>query len=400
MVEQKYRIGILTPFYPPFIGGAEVVTERVARMLAARGHLVEVHTLRYEQSLPIEVLEGSIKVFRHPFEFIKLFGFTDIHSPSLMQAMKRLEADVVHIHSVTFPYFLAKASSHIKTRDIPSIIITHGIFETVDGGYRGFKGRIYRLLARHALSMLFSKITALGALSSFDVKILKNSHIFHGTYKILLNGVDLQRLNTPSTRSKDRPLKLIHVASLKPNKGHMDVLEALSQSDLNVEYHVIGSGGSLWRAHEEKFKEAITFHNLQEKVICHGRVSDEIKDQLYQESDIVIVPSEAETFPLSVLEGMSYGKPVIATRVGGVEDMIENNIEGLLIDPGKPECIVKAIYELLDPSTRARLGEAAYEKALIKFNWDVVVDRYEELTREIITNRATLSRAHRTPNHI
>lgn len=383
MVASTSRIGVLSTFYPPFLGGAEIVAGRVTRMLAERGHTLEVHTLKHDPDLPDVEHADGVRITRHPFEFRKVLGFNDVHAPSLLAAVETWEVDVVHLHSVSFPTMLARAAQRLSRRGVPVGLISHGIFEAITGEHAGVKGIAYRILAKQTLRRLFHNVSMLGALSEFDVSLLRDEGVFDGRHRRLFNGVDLPDIGEAVAPASTGTLDVIHVASIKPNKGHLDVLAALAQTDAAVTYHIVGSGGDIWRAHEETVRRAIASLDLGGRIVEHGRVSDERRDELYHRADVVIVPSHQETFPLSVLEGMSYGKPVVATRVGGTSDMIDDGVNGLLIEPCRPGSIARALETLRSADLRVRLGRRARAEVSERFTWDSVVSRYEELTEDL-----------------
>src|SRR4051812_33721533 len=97
------RLGILTPFFPPFEGGAERVAERVANELTELGVQVSVRTLQHESGERTESSACLAEVQRFAYQTRRITGFTTVSSPGLLQALEHWEVDAVHIHSFTFP---------------------------------------------------------------------------------------------------------------------------------------------------------------------------------------------------------------------------------------------------------------------------------------------------------
>jgi glycosyltransferase involved in cell wall biosynthesis len=113
--------------------------------------------------------------------------------------------------------------------------------------------------------------------------------------------------------------------------------------------------------------------------------------------DIALLSSDYEGTPLSVIEYMAAGKPVVATRVGGVPDLVEDGVHGLLVAPRDTEALARAVVRLLrDPSLRARMGVAARARQQREFSIDVTLDQlqllYKELFRASGRGRRELSR--------
>ena len=94
----------------------------------------------------------------------------------------------------------------------------------------------------------------------------------------------------------------------------------------------------------------------------------------YERAAVVVVPSRREGYGVVAREAMAYGRPVVATAVGGLPDAIEDGVTGLLVPPRDPAALRSALERLLaDPALRARLGEAARRHARIAFAWDACI---------------------------
>lgn len=395
---RRQRIGLVSPFFPPFEGGAERVAARVATTLVQRGHTVEVHTLQHHPELRESEEVSGVQVFRHPYAPRRLLSFTTVKSPSLVTAVSHLNTDLVHIHNTTYPLLLIEAAAQLKHRGIPTMLVPHGIFEAVAGGHKGIASTIYGPVIAAAMRRLFRNVDSVGLLSNHDLAVLASIGIRPTHYAVLSNGVDVPNLDASWPREQAAsPLRLLHVANLKPNKGHFNVLHALELLGPNrsVVYEIVGSGGETWAAYEQDVRRAVEAFGLHRSVVFHGRVSDVDRDRLYRRADVVVVPSLAETFPLSVLEGMSYAKPVVASRVGGVEDMIEDGRSGIIVPPGSPRAIVDAIMRLHDAETRRQIGNRARQRVQRTFAWDAVVDRYESLSEEVSTGSSNTAATRR-----
>jgi glycosyltransferase involved in cell wall biosynthesis len=108
-----------------------------------------------------------------------------------------------------------------------------------------------------------------------------------------------------------------------------------------------------------------------------GVVSERDKVELYRRAKIVVVPSIFnESFGIVALEAMASGRPVIASRVGGLEDVVVNGETGILVEPGSEEQLAEAIETLLgDEGYRRRLGANARRLVEEKYSWDAIIDR-------------------------
>ena len=110
-----------------------------------------------------------------------------------------------------------------------------------------------------------------------------------------------------------------------------------------------------------------------------------IKYKYYKQADIYVLPSYAEGLPMSILEAASYGLPIVATRVGGIPEIIDDGVNGFLIDPGDKGALTDRLLRLIEnPELRSQMGRAAYQKVKEKFDVDTVVKQLDSLYQEFL----------------
>jgi len=154
------------------------------------------------------------------------------------------------------------------------------------------------------------------------------------------------------TRDGNGRMKVLFVGRLEPRKGVDILLEAFKlavQKYENVELHLVGNNTIPWkrgRTIEQEFIETAD-QNIISRVKFWGEVSDEQRDNLMQSCDVFVAPSRYESFGLVYVEAMSKGKPVIGCTVGGVPEIIDNEINGLLVPPEDAKSLANAILRLL-----------------------------------------------------
>jgi glycosyltransferase involved in cell wall biosynthesis len=121
---------------------------------------------------------------------------------------------------------------------------------------------------------------------------------------------------------------------------------------------------------------------LEDRIIVREKVLD-IEDWL-QAADLGIFTSELETFCLSILEGMSFACPSVSSRVGGIPEVVEDNVSGMLVPFGDVAAMAAAVEALMrDPARRRELGRAAQVRARALFSADAIVPRYQELYHRV-----------------
>lgn len=154
---------------------------------------------------------------------------------------------------------------------------------------------------------------------------------------------------------------LLFLGLLGKNKGIYDLLECIR--DHKVEFQgklklYIGGNGEI-----EHVKQLIKEYGIADIVIFEGWVSGDKKIELLNKSDAYILPSYKEGLPISILEAMSYGMPIVSTPVGGIPEIVSNGENGYLVEPGNKEDIYKAIMSLLnDVDLRNRMGRISLSR--------------------------------------
>ncbi len=194
---------------------------------------------------------------------------------------------------------------------------------------------------------------------------------------VVYNGIDTQRIN-PSYKPHPKLRKTRYnrpwigvVSSLIPGKGQEDFLKAAAQLLIRPNLVIAGDGP------RKEYLQGLA-EELKLKVWFPGFVKDPIS--ILAGLQVAVVPSHKETFSLVSLEAMALGKPLIATAVGGIPEVVDDGITGTLVSPGNPSEMAKAITAyLFTPNLAARHGKAARKKAHTQFSHSLMVARLEKL---------------------
>jgi glycosyltransferase involved in cell wall biosynthesis len=177
------------------------------------------------------------------------------------------------------------------------------------------------------------------------------------------------------------------VGSLRPQKALHFLIECaavLIRGFPDLRVLIVGDGSE-----ETSIRSLIRRHDLGQTVILLGHRSD--VPEIMAALDVAVSTSDWEGSPLSVMEYMAAGKPIVATRVGGVPDLITNGVHGLLVEPGDVERLAESIAELLrDPERRAAMGSRGCQRQRLEFDIDLMIRRLEMLYEELfrVTERA------------
>lgn len=195
--------------------------------------------------------------------------------------------------------------------------------------------------------------------------------------KIVHCGIDLDKFQydpTPVRDLKKSPAQLLYVGRLSSEKGVQILLQSLSvllAKGFDFRMTLLGDGAE--RKALENFVDEV---GLSEKVVFAGFANqDEVRDAL-KESDIFILPSFAEGVPVSLMEAMATGVPVIGTNVGGVTELIEHDVSGIVVSPADANALGAAILKYLESrELRAKVKDAAYSQVVKNFNLRHEIDK-------------------------
>ena len=129
-----------------------------------------------------------------------------------------------------------------------------------------------------------------------------------------------------------------------------------------------------------KFFKILKKMGIEDKVHVYGYVSEEEKKRLINENDIFILTSYQEGFGIVVIEAMATGMPVISTRCGGVEDIIEDGVNGFLVDKDDDEKMANIILKLKsNPELRKKISRNAYKTVKEKFSFDKICNQFKQI---------------------
>lgn len=178
----------------------------------------------------------------------------------------------------------------------------------------------------------------------------------------VLHNITPYPVDMPQAKRQDHKVHLLFMGEIGQRKGVFDIIRSLAKYKEVFKGKVeLRIGGNKM---EEELKENITDNNLQDMVIFEGWVGGQKKLELLNWADVFILPSFNEGLPISILEAMSYSHPIISTPVGGIPEVVETNVNGVIVSPGNEEEIFAAIKKYTDnPSLIISEGKESYKRA-------------------------------------
>ncbi len=178
---------------------------------------------------------------------------------------------------------------------------------------------------------------------------------------------------------------VLFIGRLVKSKGLAYLLKAFQEVSVTIPSVLIIVGDGPERKHLE---DDVKRRQLENRVVFVGKRA-EVRDFLLA-ADLFVLPSLYEGFPLSLLEAMASGKPVLATKVGAIPFIIQDGVNGILAEPGNAEQLSKGIKLLLEqPDLRARMGHNAFETVKRRHNWAALSETIYEAYNELVGRDTT-----------
>lgn len=363
------NIGITV--YPTY-GGSGIVGSELGKELAERGH--NVHFI--SSSLPTRLTELNDRVHFHEVDMMSYPLFD--HQPytlalaTKMGTVARSEnLDLIHVHYAiphSISAILARESIKSK-RYLPVITTLHGTDITLVGADRS-----YLPITRYALQesngvTAISKFLKQATIETFDfdeIEVIPN-FICPKDYRRNLES----RLRTELAPNGEK--LLVHVSNFRPVKRPVDCVEILAKvlrQGEKARLIMVGDGPE--RA-ETKFRAKQL--EIEENVIFVGK-QPKISDYL-EIADVFLLPSETESFGLAALEAQSCEVAVVASRVGGIPEVVNDGETGFMSNVGDVEKMADDVVKLLkDDDLRLEFGKRGRELAISRYNTDLIIPQY------------------------
>ncbi len=367
------RIAQVAPYFHPHIGGVESHVLNLSKGLVKNGHEVTVYTSLVKGAKVNEIYEGiSIRRVK-PFKTL----YTTPITPKLKKNIIQESHEVIHAH---FPpplasYYAFKASKKTKT---PFVLTYHCDLEL-----QGFPGKVIKAIYRITLgnstlnhSDRIIVTTRTYAATSRDLWKFEPCVIPNAIDPTIFNP-DIEKGQIMGNHRLDESKIILYVGRLRYHKGLEYLIESAQYTEMNVKYLIVGGG-----EFKSKLKNLVHKRKLENRVIFAGEVPNSELPKYYAACDIFVLPSisRLEAFGIVGLEAMASGKPVIISDIPGVREVINDGVEGLLVEPMNAKDLAEKITVLLsDADLRKKMGENGRRKVNEDFTWDKVVRQVEEV---------------------
>lgn len=378
------RYILLATDFPPQIGGIQTYHSSLARALQQLGR--EVHVIATEQPGAGEYDASA------PFPITRVSK-----AGGKPQIYRRMRGEAVRIGAG------AGVKGIISTKWSPegpgALQAAHrlGVPWGVFGHDREHILHGANLLKWALQAYLFKQADFCFAISNYAADNFRRGGASRDRIRMVGCGLDCDQFAPDAVRAEELRRQyglvgkrvLLTVARLIPRKGHLTVIEALSetrQSLGDVCYLVVGEG-----EHLPSLQRAVAQRGLRDHVIFAGKAPAADLRAYYTLADVMVMPSQdlpglpTEGFGLTFLEANCCGTPVIGSRTGGVPDAIDHGLTGLLVPPRDPGALAQAATRILsDGALAQRMGDFGQRRARQMFRWELVARRVDAAFDELI----------------
>ncbi len=382
--------------YPPVKGGGiGSVTKIVAESLAKEGHSVYVYGCMLPTcTQPEKSHVNGVTIYRKVIykKFTTLFEAKNTFSRFAMSLMLRLHFFAYqarrelslyfndinkiiqenNIDLVEFPDFLTlseycqgRVRITVPKLNVPTIIRVHGSLSFLE--YHK-KGRINKITKENDLS-LFNIGSNILAVSNFSKRFIETVLSIRKNIDVIYNPIDISNRNCEKSAIANEVPTIVYVGKITESKGAFNLIKAFNLFSIEQpKYRLIMIGGGLI----QKAKELLNT-TIKERVTFTGFISrNEIMNYI-NNADFCVIPSWFENFSLAALETMSCQKALIYTETASGKELIEDEVDGILVNPYEPVEIYKKMMLLATNSDlRATIAEKARTKIIHKFSTEVI----------------------------
>lgn len=400
------RVICPTYWYPQHASDTQATyVHDINRHLVRRGHSVTVVTPGHPSLPRAEEFDG-VRVIRFPMELpqdltygrvaqsrVSVLGklarlgvmarYLEAQYRAIMSAAKAHGGDVVHAHWAipTGPAAVLAA----RRLGLPSVITMHGgdVYVNPEQGY-DFPTRWY---VRPALRWTLARAGALTAITEDCRQHALRAGAPSEAIRIVFNGTDLRRFSpgTGGTSARDPrfgTFMIFACRQLFPRKGIRFLIEAVAQLKPRFpELKLVLAGDGFERP---ELVQLAADRGISEAVTFLGWVPNADLPQYYRAAAVSVIPSLEEGFGIPAAEAMGCEVPVVATDAGGLPEVVEDGVTGLVVPRGDADALARAVGSLLaDPARRRTMGVAGRERALRLFDWDRTAERFEQVYGEV-----------------
>ena len=379
------KIALVSDWYYPKTGGVATHIRDLALHLRSRGHEVMIVTNNCGVHEDKQLNEEEVSIYRvsgltDPLLSINLSPYA---SRELRNFLSEENPDIFHAHHAFTPLSL-RGMAVANEENFRTVLTTHSISIAYDSPVWDIFNQAFPVLG-----WFIDKADRIIAVSNAAKAFI--SHFTQKEVVVIPNGVDSKKFHPNWNRERLREELgieeehiILSVGRISYRKGiHvlLNAMKILTEEVDDIRLIIIGEGEmSLFLRTQARLLD------IEDRVSFMGYVPSQQLPKFFGVTDIFVLPSiTAEAFGIVLLEAMASGKPIVATNVGGIPEVVESSKSGILVGPGDEYALAKVIFSLLkDENLRNELGKNGRKAVEKRYSWDIISGKIEEVYQKLV----------------
>lgn len=381
------HIAIFASAFYPSLGGVEELVRQLAHAYRKRGVKAIVFTNRWPRDLPKHEVYEGIDIYRLAMRVPE--GSTKAHvtyhlsqsaiKRDMLAILQRHNTQLLHVQCVSSNGYYALEAS--RALNLPLIVTAQGE-RTMDADRIFEKSQFLNHILRQLLDEA-DFITACSQNTLTDLEEYRGAPLGERG-RVIYNGIELEDFQNASPYLHPRPY-ILGIGRLVPQKGFDVLLKAFAQANLSHTDLILAGDGT----QSDTLRQLSAELGLEDRVIFWGRADRTTTTQLFKGCDFFVLPSRQEPFGIVNIEAMAAGKAVIATRVGGVPEIITHDLNGILVQADDTVALAQALVSLSSDTTLKQRLAACGRAQVERFSWNSIADSYLQIYGAVLDKNAS-----------
>jgi glycosyltransferase involved in cell wall biosynthesis len=385
------KVAIFASAFHPHLGGVEELVRQLAHAYRAQGVEAHVVTVQWPRELPAFEEHEGIPVHRVSMAVPNELGGLSVAVRSRARFLRSKHAideqiktlltehgiDLIHVQCISAAAYYARRAA--RALRLPLVVTSQGE-RTMDAEQIFQRSPFF-------VAMLHDVLSSANFLTACSQDTLRDLEQFRGRAfgdkaRVVYNGIALSDFDGVAPHQHTRPY-VLGIGRFVAQKGFDVLLRAFAAAGLQGHDLLLAGEGEEYSALEKLIEEL----GLQGRAHLLGRADRAQTIALFKGAEFFVLPSRREPLGIVNLEAMAAGKAVIATRVGGVPEIVKHDETGMLVAPEDAGALAQAMSTLAnDKSKREAYGRAGRERAE-KFDWQMIAAQYLEIYRDLIRGK-------------